>query len=253
MSQPTCFRLWKPQFFSIAAVLGIALLLGAVPAQVAAQTAAQAPTQTAVPAEKVKGDKPEARSEEEEQNQFRHSATVAWVAKTVNLDVETTAKLFEFINFAVIALAVGIPLFRILPKAMRKRTAKLNFDIEMAQAQTADANARLTAVEKKLAGLDDEIAKIRKQVEEEIKHDEARAKAAIEEESARIVQAAEQEIAQAGAQAQRGLKQFAAHLAIDRAMSTLTLSAETDRALIAEFAGDLAELSGGKSSKGGTN
>jgi F-type H+-transporting ATPase subunit b len=248
-----CFRVLKPKFYSFVAVLGIVLSFAAVPVRLAAQEAAQAPTQTAVPAEKVKGDKPEAKSEEEEQNQFRHSASVAWVAKTVNLDVETTAKLFEFINFAVIALAIGIPLFRILPKAMRRRTAKLNFDIEVAQAQTADANARLTAVEAKLAGLDDEIAKIRKQVEEDIKHDEARAKAAIEEESARIVQAAEQEIAQAGAQAQRGLKQFAADLAIDRAMSTLTLSAETDHALIAEFAGDLAELSSGKRSKGGKN
>ena len=61
------------------------------------------------------------------------------------------------------------------------------------------------------------------------------------------------EIAVAGEQAQRGLKEFAADLAIDRAMSQLTLNAETDRALIAEFGEDLAGAHnrGRRSGKGG--
>jgi F-type H+-transporting ATPase subunit b len=99
-------------------------------------------------------------------------------------------------------------------------------------------------VEEKMAGLDAEIAAIRKQVEEDMRSDEARSKAILEEETARIVASAEQEIAVAAAQAQRGLKQFAADLAIDRAVSQLTVSAETDRALFAEFAADVA--GGGK-------
>ncbi len=196
---------------------------------------ASAPVQLAAQATAQKEEK---KSEADEQNVYRHSATVQWVSKLVNVDVETTAKAFEFINFAVILLAVGIPLVKILPKVFRKRSETLSKELETARTATADANARLSAVEAKLAGLDAEISAIRKQVEEDMREDEVRIKATIGEESARIVAAAEQEIAVAGALAQRGLKQFAADLAIDRAMSRLTLNAETDRALFAEFASD---------------
>ena len=100
---------------------------------------------------------------------------------------------------------------------------------------TEDANARLSAVEAKLASLDDQIAQFRAEVERESLGDEARIKAALEEERARIVQSAEQEIGQAAALARRGLRNFAAGLAIDQATRELNMTAETDRALIREF------------------
>jgi F-type H+-transporting ATPase subunit b len=178
---------------------------------------------------------------------------VKWFANLLHLDVETAAKIFEYINFAVILLAVGIPLAKMLPAAMRKRSAKLSFDLEVAQAKTQDANDRLKIVEEKLAGLDSEIAAIRKQVEDQMREDEARSETMIEEETARIVAGAEQEIAMAAAQAQRGLKQFAADLAIDRAVSQLTIDAETDRALFAEFALDVAGKPGKRRAKGDRN
>jgi F-type H+-transporting ATPase subunit b len=93
-------------------------------------------------------------------------------------------------------------------------------------------------VEAQLARLDDEIAKIRANVEEESKQDEARIKASIEEERARIVASAEQEITAAAAHAQRGLRHFAADLAIESAARQLILTPETDRALIDEFVSD---------------
>jgi F-type H+-transporting ATPase subunit b len=43
----------------------------------------------------------------------------------------------------------------------------------------------------------------------------------------------------AAAQARRGLRNFAANLAIDQAAKQLVLSPETDKALIAEFVGDV--------------
>ncbi|HEX4320789.1 MAG TPA: ATP synthase F0 subunit B [Acidobacteriaceae bacterium] len=188
--------------------------------------------------------KAEKETEADETSVYRHSPSVQWFAKLLNLDVETAAKLFEYINFAIIVLAIGIPLGRMLPKAMRQRKAKLSADLEVAQARTQDANDRLKAVEEKMAGLDAEIAAIRKQVEEDMRSDEVRNKALIEEETARIVAAAEQEIGVAATQAQHGLKKFAADLAIDRAVSQLIVSADTDRALFAEFAADVA--GGGK-------
>ena len=201
----------------------------------------------------------EQKSEAEETNEYRHSASVQWFAKLLHVDVETAATIFEYINFAVIVLAIGIPLTRMIPATLRKRSARLTVELENAQARTADANERLSAVEARLAGLDAEINLIRKQVEEDMRSDEVRGKALLEEEMARVVAAAEQEIAMAGAQAQRGLKQFAADLAIDRAVSQLTIDAETDRALFAEFAHDIAgprgkaKRSPASSDRGGQN
>ena len=86
-----------------------------------------------------------------------------------------------------------------------------------------------------------------------MRDDEARSKTILEEETARIVAGAEQEIAVAAAHAQRGLKQFAADLAIDRAVSRLSIDAETDRALFAEFAQDIAGKPGKRRTKGDQN
>jgi len=195
----------------------------------------------------------EKQAETEDTQQYRHSASVQWLARLLHTDVETAATAFEYLNFAVIVFGLGIPLARWLPKEMRRRSAKLSADLEVAQAKTADANERLKVIEEKLAGLDVEVAAIRKQVEEEMRADEVRSKAIIEEETARIVASAEQEIALSAALAQRGLKQFAADLAIDRAMSQLKIDADTDRALYAEFAHDLATTRGGRRAKGDQN
>jgi F-type H+-transporting ATPase subunit b len=188
-----------------------------------------------------------AQSEEEKQNNaFRlEGPLVKSTAKVLNLSVETTARLYEIINFALIALVIGIPLFRFLPKFIRTRGEKVRTDIESARKVTEDANSRLSAVEAKLSKLDDEIAKFRAEVEEEMSRDEARIKASLEEESARIVTAAEQEIGAAAAQAKRGLRHFAADLAVEQAAKQLVLTPQTDRALIAEFVGDV--------NKGGQN
>jgi F-type H+-transporting ATPase subunit b len=236
-------------------VLGCVLSLGAFTGPVALHAQATSLAAFDQPAIGVPIPKSEPKTEADEMNAYRHSATVEWLSKLMHTDIETTARIFEFINFAIIVLAVGIPLFKLLPKVFRQRSARLGAELEVAHAKTADANDRLSAVEAKLAGLDAEINAIRNQVDEAMHADEARSKALIEEETARIVAAAEQEIVMAGSQAQRGLKQFAADLAIDRALSTLTLDAETDRALIAEFALDVAKDGGRRkhSSKGDKN
>jgi F-type H+-transporting ATPase subunit b len=188
--------------------------------------------------------------EQKEMDLFRHAPIVAKIGEKMGMDVETTAKVFEGLNFLIILLAIVIPLVRIVPRTLRQRSAALSRDIQTAREATADANARLSAVEAKLAGLGAEIEAFRAQVEQESREDEKRIKATIEEETARIVAAAEQEIAQAAAQARRGLRHLAADLAIEQAEKQLVLTPETDRALIAEFISDVA---GNGRGKGGVN
>jgi F-type H+-transporting ATPase subunit b len=229
-----------------AGLLLLAALLAAPAIAPHMAVAQNAGTSTTFPEKATPNAKADVKTEEEQTEAFRHSPTVQWVAKTLNVPLETTAKSLELINFAILALAIGIPLFKVLPRIIRKRSETLSKDLETARVATTDANTRLSAVEERLSGLDAEIASIRKQVEDEIVGDEARIKATIEEESARIVAAAEQEIGVAAAQAQRELKQFAADLAIDRALAQLRLTPENESALIAEFAKDSAtEMHGG--------
>lgn len=238
--------------------MAAATLTVAAPRQAAAQQPAPAATaQTALPSmdatvvPKADDPKTQPKTQEEQNNVFRlEGPVVKWTARTFNLSPEAAATSFEFINFGLIVLLVGIPIFRILPKIFRKRSETLVVSLKTAREATEAANARLSAVEAKLAGLDDEIKKFRAEVEQESLGDEARIKASLAEESARIVQAAEQELSVAAAQARRGLRNFAADLAIEQAAKQLVLTPENDKALIAEFVGQVSRDGAGK---GGNN
>jgi F-type H+-transporting ATPase subunit b len=234
---------FSTRFISLLFLGVLAVAVAAGPFRVAAQQSTEPPAQPAVttPASgsasgsEASEPKEAAKSEKEENDQYRHAPVVQSLARILHLDVETAARLFEIINVSVVVLAIVIPLVRLMPRLLRKRSEKVRNDIESARKVTEDANSRLSAVEAKLSSLDDEIARFRNEVEQQIHHDEERSKAALEEESARIVAAAEQELSVAAAQAKRGLRHFAADLAIEQAARQLVLTPETDRALIAEF------------------
>jgi F-type H+-transporting ATPase subunit b len=224
-------------------ILLLAMLVAAgliTPIRLAAQSSAATNQPAANSTASRETAKPEEaqKSEADPNDVYLHAPIVKTLARMMHLDVETTARIFEGINFAVIMLAIGIPLFRMLPKTLRNRSEKVRAGIESARKQTEDAYSRLSAIEAKLAGLDSDIAQIRSQVELESKEDEARIKSTIKEESARIVAAAAQEMEASVAQARRSLRHFAADLAIEQAAKQLAITPETDRALIAEFLGD---------------
>jgi F-type H+-transporting ATPase subunit b len=236
------------RFFLVAAVFSSLALspLGAsaqaaTPVSGSPAAASAPPAATAAPAPK---------SVEEQEQAFLHAPIVQSLARILHLNLDTTVFILLGINFAIIFFAIVIPLGKIMPKVIRKRSQTLSHDLETARQATADAQSRLSAVEAKLAGLGDEMQKFRAQIEQDSLEDEKRIKAALGEESARIVAAAEQEISVAAAQVRRGLRDFAANLAIDQASRQLAMTPETDRALIAEFvAGVAADASG----KGGQN
>jgi F-type H+-transporting ATPase subunit b len=235
--------------FLVAAVFSS---LALAPLRAAAEAPAPAPgspaTASAPPAANAAA--PAHKSEEEQEQAFLHSPIVQSVARILHLKLETTIFLLLGINFAIIFFAIVIPLGKVMPKIIRKRSQTLSHDLETAREATADAQSRLSAVEAKLAGLGEEMQKFRAQIEQDSLEDEKRIKAALGEESTRIVAAAEQEISVAAAQVRRGLRDFAANLAIDQASRQLAMTQETDRALIAEFVAGVAADAAGK---GGQN
>jgi F-type H+-transporting ATPase subunit b len=251
---PFSSQFLRPAPFRIL-VAALAFLLAFAPYCAIAQAAAVpggSSTASAPPANSASSQSAQSQPDqsEDQDSVFVHSPVVQSLARIIHLNVNTTALLFLGINFAIIFLAIVVPLGRILPKVFRKRSQTLKHDLEVARDATADARARLTAIEEKLAGLGEEMKKLRDQVEQDSLEDEKRIKAAISEESARIVAAAEQEIGVAATVARRELRKFAAELAIDHAEKQLALTPETDRALISEF---VAGVAASGTAKGGSN
>ena len=242
-------RIFPPviRFLFVAMFVAAGLI---TPIRIASQTT-DSVAQPAAPSPSSDTAKPEAAKPEADPNDvYLHAPIVKTLAGMLHLDVVTTARIFEGINFAIIVLAVGYLLFRILPKTLRNRSEKVRSGIESARKMTEDAYTRLSAIEARLAGLDGEIAQIRSQVEVESKEDEARIKSTIKDESARIVAAAGQEMEASAAMARRSLRHFAADLAIEQAVQQLAITPETDRALIAEF---LKDVGGNGAHEGGQN
>ena len=231
-------------------LLGVAaLMLSAAPSKSVAQQVAEG-TGDHPGATVGTGATEERPSQEEQNHQFLIGGPIVkWTARTLNTSVETASNIYLYVNFTIIFLLIGIPLARVLPKIFRKRSQTLGASLQTARQATEEANARLRAVEEKLAGLDDEIKKLQAQVEQESLEDEKRVKASLAEESARIVESAEQELGVAVAHARRALRHFASDLAIEQAAKQMKLSPEDDRALISEFINGV--RSNGSKSDGG--
>ena len=184
---------------------------------------------------------PEKNKQEEDDNDaYRHSATVRALGAKFGMNPEQAATVFTIANFVVLVLLVGWFLVKTLPKTFRNRNTAIQKHLVDARTATEEASIRLNSVEARLSKLDEQIAAMRTQAEKDSIADEQRIKASVEEEKQKILEAAEQEIASATINAQRQIQQYAAELAIGQAAKKLVVSAETDRLLVQQFARRLA-------------
>ena len=185
---------------------------------------------------------------EDENAQFKHSASVQMVAKFTGLSLQNAYWLCLVLNFAVVAALIVWASKKNLPTVFRNRTAQIQQAMEEARRASAEANQRLADIGARLSHLDVEIAAMRETAEKEAAAEEARIKAAAEEDARKIIQAAEQEIAAAAKAARRELKAYAASLAVSLAAKQIQVDPATDQGLVRDFA---AQLTGdGKSGRG---
>jgi F-type H+-transporting ATPase subunit b len=181
---------------------------------------------------------------EDENAQFRHSASVQMVAKLTGLSLDNAYWLCVVLNFAIVA---GVVLYfskKNLPGMFRNRTASIQKAMQEARQASEDANRRLGEIEARLSRLDAEIAGMRATAEKDAAAEEARIKAAAEEDARKIVESAEQEIAAAAKLARRELTNYAANLAVSLAAKQIKVDAATDQALVQGFARELSPKSG---------
>ncbi len=186
------------------------------------------------------GDKPVENIDEAEDNaQFKYSPTVRAVAKKAGLSKEAVYWIFFVINFAILAAGAVWVVRKAMPNGFAPRTAEIQKGIEEARRASAEAGARLSEIEGRLAKLDTEIAEIRSAAEGDFGAEEQRIKADAEHDAQQVIAAAEQEIAAAARTVQRDLKAFVAGLAVDLAEKKIRVDDATDHALVSGFAAQL--------------
>jgi F-type H+-transporting ATPase subunit b len=203
-------------------------------------------------AELAKESREAAGEEKGENDAFKKSPSVRFLARITGLSLQHAYWLAVLLNFAVIAGAI-IWLSRTrLPGLFRNRTAAIQKAIAEAHRASREANQRLAQIEARLARLDVEIGAMHATADKETAAEEARIQAAAEEDARKIVQAAEQEIAAAAKSARRDLKAYAADLAVSLAQEQIQVDNATDQALVRNFAGQLpdSDSDGGRGKAG---
>ena len=172
---------------------------------------------------------------EDETAEFKHSATVRWLARVTGLTPFTAYWVFVSLNFAIIAVLLVLLMKSKVPAAFRARTESIQEGIAEARRASEEAQRRLSDIESRLARLDVEIAAMAAAAEADGQKEEARIHAAAEEDRRKIVEAAEQEILAAARLARTELRAYVSELAVALAEKRIQVNASTDQELVRSF------------------
>jgi F-type H+-transporting ATPase subunit b len=151
-------------------------------------------------------------------------------------------EVFKWINFAIVAGAIGYLCVKKGPGFFRGRAERISAAITQAAAAKAAADRQLKDAETRLGNMEEEIAGLRVAAEREAAAEGGRIRAATQMEVEKITLAAKGEIEAAERGARFELKGLAARLAVDEAASLLTqqLTPQVQEALVNAFVQDLA-------------
>jgi F-type H+-transporting ATPase subunit b len=156
---------------------------------------------------------------------------------------ERATELFHWINFAIVAGALGWFFLKLTPPVFRKRADEISSAIAKATAAKVAADTRLRSAVEKLARLEQEVAELGAAAQVEASAEAVRIQALTESEVVKIGAAAKAEIEAAERAARLELKAVAANLAVDGAESLLArqLTPQAQESLVTEFVKNLQE------------
>jgi F-type H+-transporting ATPase subunit b len=180
-----------------------------------------------------------AGEEADEAEQFKRSASVAFVARVTGLSLSNAYFFCVFFNFFVVAVLIIWAARRFLPAMFSARTAAIQKAMREAQRASEEARRRLAEIENRLTKLDGEIGMMRNAAEKEAAAEEARIHAAAQEDVRKIVEGAQQEIVLTAKAARRQLTAYAADLAVGLAKKQIRIDAAADQALLQSFTSEL--------------
>ena len=171
--------------------------------------------------------------------EFKHSATVRWLAHATGLNPLTAYWVFVVLNFAIIAVLLVLIMKSRLPAAFRSRSQSIQQGIAEARQASEEAQRRLGDIESRLARLSSEIATVAAAADAEAQKEEARILDAAKEDKRKIVEAAQQEIDAATRLARTELRAYVSELAVALAEKRIQVSASTDQELVRTFVDQL--------------
>ena len=145
--------------------------------------------------------------------------------------------MWKWANFAILAALMGWAIAKNAGPFFAGRLAEIQKDINEAKQVRAEAEARASAIEARLANLDSELATLRTDAKREMESESVR----IQEETKRVVaragEQAGQEIAAMSKAAENELRREASRLALELAEKKLKaqMTPAVDGALVARF------------------
>ena len=149
--------------------------------------------------------------------------------------------IFRWINFAIVLAAMVYFFTKVAAPGLRARSAEIGEKIaEGARAREA-AERQRREVQEKMAGIDAEVERIRKEAKRDSEAEAVRLRNLARQEAEMIERAAQAEIRAAQKAAQLELKVFAAKLAVDRAERLLAgeITPEAQAYLFHNFVAEL--------------
>lgn len=148
---------------------------------------------------------------------------------------------FKFINLAIFLGAVVFLVRKPFMQAMDDRRKAIQSELKRAKAEKEAAETKLREIQDRLNRLNDEVAQIRTQAEQEAKAEYARLAKQTEEDADRLRVIAEREIEGAVKAAQLELKEFVATKSVElaEAMIRKELKPEDNARLVADYAKEL--------------
>jgi F0F1-type ATP synthase membrane subunit b/b' len=154
---------------------------------------------------------------------------------------EGSLEIWKWVNFLILAGGLGYMIGKNAGPFFASRSASIRKDMEVSLRQREEAEARAAEVERRLATLEVEIAKLRSESESELKAGAARIAQQTSEEMAKIQAQAGHEIAAAGKQARSELKRYSAELAMGLAEQKVRsrMTPGTQDELVDSFVRDL--------------
>jgi F-type H+-transporting ATPase subunit b len=154
---------------------------------------------------------------------------------------EDNLKIWEWANFALLAGGLGYLMAKLLPPVFAGRSQAILQDMTESEKIRRDADARVAEVERRLAGLEAEIAALRADSQKESQAETERLASHTAAEIAKIRVQSEREIASAAKAARADLQRYAAGLAVNLAEQKIRarMTATTQDNLVRSFVREL--------------
>jgi F0F1-type ATP synthase membrane subunit b/b' len=150
-------------------------------------------------------------------------------------------EIWKFLNLAIFIVAALYVLRKPISAALATRRESIRQELVAAQTEREQALARVAEAEDLLSRVDEHVAAIRKQAQQEAKSERERLAAAAANEIEKLKQQSQREMESADKLARKGLRQFLAQRSVELARESVRVQMrpEDDTLLIKENIGDL--------------